>query len=186
MKQPSVVREDMTMKTHYNEFVHPNLEEDDEVVEDNDGTLRRVTKRRGCIERFNEFDDTWLRPCCIYKYNKLKKRQNFEFVDMLDEYRQIQDELNNGSDSEDEVVGDFSRTLVMNDASITGRGLLAQYVASKKAREERANSNNQTFKGKIGAGDASISLSNAKGGQNSSLKQFSLAGSRTMKMQEKE
>ena len=111
MKQNSFNKnEDMTMKSHYNEFVHPNLEDEEEVVADEDGTLRKVVKRRGCVDVFNDFDDAWLRPCCIYKYHRLKKRADFEFADILDEYEAIQAELNEADDSEEDEDEDRSKT----------------------------------------------------------------------------
>ena len=114
MKQSSALMpEDMTMKSHYNEFVHPNLEEEEEVVDD-DGTLQKVAKRRGCFDRFNDFDDLWLRPCCIYKYGRIKKRANFEFADILDEYEAIQEELNNGNDSDEDEGADGDRSKTIN------------------------------------------------------------------------
>lgn len=48
-------------------------------------------------------DDKYLRPFLIYKYKKVKKRIEFEFEDILREYKMIENELNQDS-SDDEVL----------------------------------------------------------------------------------
>lgn len=162
------------MKTHYNEFVHPNLEDEEEVVQDEDGTVRTIAKRRGCIEYFNEFDDKWLRPCCIYKYNRLKKRQNFEFADILQEYEAIQEELNN--EDEDDFVGEVLGDDTTNNKTFKsftkdqsmhlsvsmggGRGLLAQYIRQRSQREV-ASSNSVSKKNTIRNSSTSMNKGNA-------------------------
>lgn len=73
------IREDATMKTHYHEFKHPNLitEED---IEDVKGA------KTGCMAKFGYWDSKFMRPFFIYKYDKLKKRPQFELEDVLAEY----------------------------------------------------------------------------------------------------
>ena len=61
----------MSKHTKYNEFVHPNME-----GEESD-------KATGCLACWDRFDDRWIRPYLIYKFDRLKERPEFEFEDML-------------------------------------------------------------------------------------------------------
>lgn len=79
----------------------------------------------------------------IYKYNKIKKRIEFEFEDILREYKMIENELNQDS-SEDEVFKDvpseykqLSNELITsgNQSKHQNFGLLSQYVRTKMARQ---------------------------------------------------
>ena len=83
--------------THYGQFQHPNMEavptEEDELN----------AKKKGCQYWFNHIDDKFLRPFLVYKYDKVKKRPEFEFKDVLQEYKQIEEELNNEEDAEEDV-----------------------------------------------------------------------------------
>ena len=51
--------------------------------------------------KFNRFDDRYIRPFLVYKYHKVKFRPEFELKDVLDEYQQIEDELNELDDDDD-------------------------------------------------------------------------------------
>lgn len=77
-----------SFKTHYNEFLHPNVEDADE---------NRVT---GCMSCWDRFDDKYIRPCLVYKYDRLKYRPEFEIEDVLNEYKIIEEELNDDTATE--------------------------------------------------------------------------------------
>ena len=53
------------------------------------------------MQKFNVWDEKYLRPFFIYKYYKMKNRPQFELEDVLAEYQAIEEELNEAS-SEDE------------------------------------------------------------------------------------
>lgn len=38
---------------------------------------------KSCLYRFNYIDDKYIRPFLVYKYDKVKKRPEFEFKDVL-------------------------------------------------------------------------------------------------------
>ena len=65
--------------THYGQFQHPNLEsagEEDENI-----------NKKSCLYKFNYYDDKYIRPFLVYKYDKVKRRPEFEFKDVLQEYK---------------------------------------------------------------------------------------------------
>ena len=82
-------------RTHYNEFAHPNLEQENE------------NEIQGCMAVYDRFDDRYIRPLLVYKYDRLKLRPEFELEQVLDEYKMIETELN--EESIDDI--DFSRAI---------------------------------------------------------------------------
>lgn len=114
-----------TSVTHYGQFQHPNMES----VADEDQTINT----KSCLYRFNYFDDKYVRPFLVYKYDKVKQRPEFEVKDVLEEYKQIEEELNNEEDRADagaEDAGDkadasrsFSALIMQADLSRRGTRL---------------------------------------------------------------
>lgn len=51
-------------------------------------------KKQQFLAWLERIDDRYLRPFLIYKYKKIKKRIEFEFEDILKEYKMIENELN--------------------------------------------------------------------------------------------
>lgn len=82
-------------RTHYNEFAHPNLEQEN------------TDEIQGCMAVYDRFDDKYIRPFLVYKYDRLKLRPEFELEQVLDEYKMIEQELN--EESMDEL--DFSKAI---------------------------------------------------------------------------
>ena len=87
-------------------------------------------------------DTQYIRPFLIYKYKKVKKRIEFEFEDILKEYQQIEDELNQDSSEDEALVGVPSEFKALSheiasqgDMSASQNGLLAQYIRTKMARQ---------------------------------------------------
>ena len=85
-------------------------------------------------------DNQYIRPFLIYKYDRKKKRFEFEFEDILKEYRMIEEELNQNS-SEDEAYDGvpseyqaLSHKVMSDMGSVSNFGLLSQYVKTKMAR----------------------------------------------------
>ena len=50
------------------------------------GSVIEEEEAKGFTAWFNRMDDQYIRPCCIYKYKKVRRRQQFEFEDVLKEY----------------------------------------------------------------------------------------------------
>ena len=48
----------------------------------------------GCAAWFDKMEKTKIRPFLIYKYNKIKDMAKFDFEDILEEYKNIEEELN--------------------------------------------------------------------------------------------
>lgn len=82
-------------RTHYNEFAHPNLEQEN------------TEEIQGCMAVYDRFDDKYIRPFLVYKYDRLKLRPEFELEQVLDEYKMIEEELN--EESVDDI--DMSRAI---------------------------------------------------------------------------
>ena len=87
------------MKTHYHQIQHPNQM---------NGEAADVKATNSCIAKIEEWDKRYLWPIFIYKHKrmlkKLKQGQLFEVGDMLQEYKLIEEELNevsSGSDSDE-------------------------------------------------------------------------------------
>ena len=87
---------DTSFKTHYNEFLHPNVEDADE----NTAT--------GCMSCWDRFDDKYVRPFLVYKYDRIKYRPEFEIEDVLNEYRVIEEELNTENPVMDATLRDIT------------------------------------------------------------------------------
>ena len=63
-------------------------------------------RKRGCCYYFRMLDNRILRPVFIYKYNAVVKKQKpINFEEMLEEYKQIQEEL---AKIEDDTEGSSS------------------------------------------------------------------------------
>ena len=62
--------------------MHPNLIK-----------ARKEKSKKGCYAWFERIDEKYIRPCFIYKYDKIKDRMELEFEDVLQEYKLIQQEL---------------------------------------------------------------------------------------------
>lgn len=86
------------MDSHYHEFLHPNLHKKAELE-----IAINSAKKVQFMKWLEKIDDKYLRPALIYKYKKIKKRIEFEFEDILKEYKMIENELNQDS-SDDEVL----------------------------------------------------------------------------------
>ena len=52
------------------------------------------------MSKWGVFDEKYLRPFFIYKYEKMKNRPQFEMEDVLAEYMAIEEELNDSSGDE--------------------------------------------------------------------------------------
>lgn len=83
-----------------------------------EGNTDENVSKKGCMARFSYIDDRYIRPFLVYKYDKVKKRPEFDFEDVLQEYQQIEEELNNEDDlimsvqptEATEMAGDASRS----------------------------------------------------------------------------
>lgn len=53
--------------------------------------------KKGCMHRFNMFDENYIRPFLVYKFDRVKKMGmvNIEFEDILNEYQAIKEEIAN-------------------------------------------------------------------------------------------
>ena len=67
--------------TEYHELMHPNLLE------------AREKSKQGLGAWFERMDRTYIRPFLVYKYENIKGRMELEFEDVLQEYKLIQQEL---------------------------------------------------------------------------------------------
>lgn len=119
------------MRTHYNDFVHPNMEKEDDEPEE---------EKKSCLTIFNDFDDNFIRPYLIYKYDRIKGRPQYEVADMLEEYKMIEEELNNQVEADTgDGGGDISyagKSISFAMGDVSGRGLLAQYIGSRNQGQE--------------------------------------------------
>ena len=53
---------------------------------------------------WDRIDDKYIRPFLLYKYDRLKYRPEFEIEDVLNEYKIIEEEMNNITDENAEVT----------------------------------------------------------------------------------
>ncbi len=44
-------------------------------------------EEKGCIAAFSRFDDKYLRPFLVYKYERIRGQEEFEIADVLDEIK---------------------------------------------------------------------------------------------------
>lgn len=72
-------------RTTYHSVKHPNMIKPVNMS----GSVIEEEPATGLTAWFNNIDEKYIRPCCIYKYKKVKKRQQFEFEDVLKEYQMI-------------------------------------------------------------------------------------------------
>ena len=79
---------DRPKQTVYQTFQHPNM--------DMSAKDKNVDKK-GCLHRFDMFDQNYIRPFLVYKFDRVKKlgMVNIEFADILNEYQAIKDEIAN-------------------------------------------------------------------------------------------
>jgi len=56
--------------------------------------------KKGCMHRFNMFDENYIRPFLVYKFDRVKKlgMVNIEFEDILNEYQAIKEEIANADE----------------------------------------------------------------------------------------
>ena len=97
------------------------------------------------IAWLERMDNQYIRPFLIYKYDRKKKRFEFEFEDILKEYRMIEEELNVSSDEDEDLKGvpkelrDVTQHLVSqrftSEVSYSHTGLLSQYIQQKMAKQ---------------------------------------------------
>lgn len=153
---------DVTMKsalTHYHQIQHPNQL---------NGEAADGKAKNGCIAKIEEWDRKYLWPIFIYKHKRLLKRlaqgQTYEVEDMLQEYKQIEDEIyeiSSGSDSDEKYDRyDMSfnnqtfkqfKTPAANTrrtAAEGPNGLLSQYVQMKSGSQyQKGKGKSQYSKG---------------------------------------
>lgn len=113
--------------TEYHELMHPNLLE------------AREKSKQGLGAWFERMDRTYIRPFLVYKYETIKDRMELEFEDVLQEYKIIQEELNepDRSSSQFPHLQRLSREVKDHfEQSRQGErvGLLQQYVEAKMAK----------------------------------------------------
>ena len=53
----------------------------------NEEELDEISSKKGCMNKFSYFDDKYIRPFLVYKYDKVKRRPEFELQDVLQEYK---------------------------------------------------------------------------------------------------
>ena len=189
---PSTEDRDITMKsnlTQYHQIQHPNQM---------NGEAADGKAKNGCIAKIEEWDRKYLWPIFIYKHKRLLKRlaqgQTYEVEDMLQEYKQIEDEIyetSSGSDSDEKhdrfdmsfnnqtftkfnAPGDIRRT-----AAEGHNGLLSQYCQMKSGGSQYSKakgSSNKTLKfSKIAANNVSIKQS-SKNNKTIKLKGNTISG----------
>ena len=161
--------------THYHQIQHPNQL---------NGEAADGKAKNGCIAKIEEWDRKYLWPIFIYKHKRLLKRlaqgQTYEVEDMLQEYKQIEEEIyetSSGSDSDekyDRIDMSFNQTFTKFQTPAVNRrtaadgnnGLLSQYVQMKSGSQHQKGksqyskgkgSTNKTLKfSKIAANNVSI------------------------------
>lgn len=110
-------------------------------------------KATGCLACWDKFDDNWIRPYLIYKFDRLKERPEFEFEDMLEEYKIIEEELN-----ETNLPGDKSISrIIVNNQDGTMKvvpSVLATYLSRRIPSANIENSMNQRKGSALGAAHA--------------------------------
>lgn len=129
----------MTYATHYHEFLHPNLHKKADAISQLDNKPRPKL-----VQKLEYIDDKYIRPFLVYKYHKIKKRFEFDFEDILQEYQNIEQELNQDSDTEDDDAQSqmpsqykaLSENIANDTTSQNGQyGLLSQYILTKMATQ---------------------------------------------------
>jgi len=148
------------------------------------GEAADVEATNSCIARIEELDKKYLWPIFIYKHKRLLKKikqgQQFEVADMLQEYKMIEEELNevsSGSDSDEKYDRiDMSFNVAAFQARRAGgtradgpNGILSQYVKMKSSgggsQYAKGGTSNKTLKiSGLTGNKKDISISGFKGG----------------------
>ena len=140
-----------SIATHYEAFLHPNE------IEQKLNSESDCDEKTGCTKVFSDFDNNYLRPFLVYKYDIIKDQPELEVEDYLKECKLIEEELieatvnfrklkAGGAGTSDNT---FSGLIAQGD-SRHGTGLMSHYVRARTSQNGIALG--QTMKVKQGPG----------------------------------
>ena len=66
-------------------------------------------EEKGFFAAIGRFDDNYIRPFLIYKYDRIKNEEEFEIEDVLDELKAMEDELHHIDDVTHRNLADMTK-----------------------------------------------------------------------------
>lgn len=85
--------------------------------DENGKFIKRPIKDYFSVDFFNFIDRKYIRPWLIYKYYKISKRREFNLEEMMKEYQQIEQELNDDDEEDDDGLKFSENNKTLKDIS---------------------------------------------------------------------